>query len=539
MDKIYVFGHKNPDTDAVCSSIALSYLKKELGFNAEPRILSPNVNKETEFVLKRFNIPVPRYLNDVKVQIKDINYNRDYLIDEDTPIIDVFNMLNDNVITGLPLVNSSKVLTGYVSLREIAADTIINFNLKVDTKFENITNLLDATDYIKFDDMVTGYASAATYDDDKVTEQKIDEESIIIVGDRENIIKYAIDKNVKMLIIVKNKDLSESLLNLAKEKHINIIKTPMSSFKVSRLLCLANPIKSIKRPEEIVYFNANDYLSYFNDETKKYKHTNYPIVNNNNVCLGMLRTVDAHEINRKKVILIDHNTTSQSVDGLYEAEILEIIDHHNIGDINTASPINFRNMRVGSSCTIVYHLFKEHNIRIPGNIAGIMLSGIISDTLLLKSPTTTEIDKEVAKDLARIACVKLEQYGLEMLSSGVSIENVDAHDIIYKDFKTYTVNEYKMAIGQVFTTDIEVFKKRTQELLDELNRIQTAYDYKFAALYVTDFLNNKSYVLYADNSKDILKNAYGLDDAPEWVELNVVSRKQQIVPNIMGVLDHS
>ena len=539
MDKIYIFGHKNPDTDAVCASIALSYLKKEQGLNAEPCILSPTVNTETEYVLKRFKTPLPRYLNDVKVQIKDINYNHNYLVNEDTPIIDVFNMLNKNVITGLPLINNQNKLTGYVSLREIAADTIINYDLKIDTPFENIVHILEATDYIKFDDVITGYASSATYDDDKVTEQRIDDESIIIVGDRENIIKYAIDKNVKMLIIVKNKKINPKLIDLAKEKHINIIKTAMSSFKVSRLLCLSNPIKSIKRPEEIVYFNANDYLTYFKDETKKYKHTNYPIVNNNNVCLGMLRTVDAHEINRKKVILVDHNTISQSVDGLYEAEILEIIDHHNIGDINTAAPINFRNMRVGASCTIVYHLFKENNIRIPGNIAGIMLSGIISDTLLLKSPTTTDIDREVAKDLARIACVKLEDYGLEMLRSGVSIEGVSAHDIIYKDFKTYTINDYKMAIAQVFTTDIEEFKKRTQELLDELNRIQIAYDYKFAALYVTNFLNNKSYVLYADNSKEILRNAYGLDTVDEWVELNVVSRKQQIVPNIIGVLDHS
>jgi len=539
MDKIYVFGHKNPDTDAVCSSIALAYLKKELGLNAEPRIISPTINKETEYVLKKFNTPIPQYLNDVKVQIKDINYNHEYVVNENTSIMDVFHIINNNLITGLPLADDNKVLNGYVSLKEIASDMILNENLKVDTSFDNLIKTLDSTDYIKFDDHIIGYAHAATFDDQTfINELKIDDQSIIIVGDRENIIKYAIEKNVKMIILVKNRTISDDLLKECKKKHINIIKTSKSSFKVARVLCLANPIKSIKRGEEIIYFNANDYLTTFNDETKKYKHTNYPIVNNRNICLGMLRTIDVHEINRKKVILVDHNTVSQSVDGLYEAEILEIIDHHNIGDINTSIPINFRNMRVGSSCTIVYHLFKENNIRIPRNIAGLMLSGLLSDTLLLKSPTTTEIDRTVAKELARIACVKLEGYGLEMLSSGVSIEGVSAHDIIYKDFKTYTVNDYKMAIGQVFTTDIEIFKKRTQELLDELNRIQAAYNYKFAALYVTNFLNNKSYVLYADNSKEILRNAYGLDNITEWVELNVVSRKQQMVPNIMSVLDH-
>ncbi len=540
MDKVYIFGHKNPDTDSVCASIALSYLKNKLGINAEPRILSPTVNKETEYVLKRFNIPVPKYLNDVKVQIKDINYNHNYLANEDDTIIDVFNTINDNCITGLPLVDKNNKLCGYVSLKEIASDMIFNENLKIDTSFDNILKTLGSTDYVKFDDHIVGYAHAATFDDQTfINEQKIDDQSIIIVGDRENIIKYAIEKNVKMIILIKNRNMSEELLKQCMDKHINIIKTEKSSFKVARVLCLSNPIKSIKRPEEVIYFNANDYLSYFNDETKKYKHTNYPIVNNNNVCLGMLRTIDAHEIDRKKVILVDHNTVGQSVDGLYEAEIIEIIDHHNIGDINTASPINFRNMRVGSASTIVYHLFRENDVKITRNIAGIMLSGLISDTLLLKSPTTTDIDREVAKELARIACVKLEQYGLEMLSSGVSIEGMDAHNIIYKDFKTYKIDEYKMAIGQVFTTDIEIFKKRTDELLEELNRIQKAYDYKFAALYVTNFLNNTSYVLYANNSKEILEAAYGLSNIEEWVTLeDVVSRKQQIVPNIFGVLDH-
>ena len=540
MDKIYIFGHKNPDTDSVCASIALSYLKNQLGFKTEPRIISPNVNKETEYVLKRFNTPIPVYLNDVKVQIKDINFNREYVVNENTSIMDVFHIINNNLITGLPLVNDNKELNGYVSLKEIASDMILNENLQVDTSFDNLIKTLDATDYVKFDDHIHGFAHAATFDDKTfINELQIDNQSIIIVGDRDNIIKHAIEKNVKMIILIKNREMPSNLLEECKKKHINIIRTSKSSFKVARVLCLANPIKSIKRGGDIIYFNANDYLTTFNDETKKYKHTNYPIVNNRNICLGMLRTIDVHEINRKKVILVDHNTVSQSVDGLYESEILEIIDHHNIGDINTAIPINFRNMRVGSSCTIVYHLFRENNIKITRNIAGIMLSGLISDTLLLKSPTTTEIDREVAKDLARIACVKLEQYGLEMLSSGVSIEGVDAHDIIYKDFKTYTVNDYKMAIGQVFTTDIEVFKKREEEILTELNRIQQAYDYKFAALYVTNFLNNKSYVLYADNSKEILESAYGLDNASEWVELdNVVSRKQQIVPNIFSVLDH-
>ena len=203
--------------------------------------------------------------------------------------------------------------------------------------------------------------------------------------------------------MVKDRKLSEELREFANQNRVNIIMTSKSSFKIARVLCLANPIKSIKRGQTTVTFNESDYLTDFNEETSRLKHTNYPIINNKNICLGMLRTIDAHEVSRKDVILVDHNMVGQSVDGLYEANILEIIDHHNIGDINTTHPINFRNMSVGAVNTIIYYLYKENNISIPSDIAGIMLAGIISDTLLLKSPTTTEKDRQVCEELAKIA----------------------------------------------------------------------------------------------------------------------------------------
>ena len=539
MDKIYIFGHKNPDTDSVCGAITLSYLKNELGLNTEPRILG-SINKETEYILNRFNVSVPRYLNDVKVQIKDVNYNKNYIANENSPVIDVFNFMNKNQITGLPLIDDNRKFKGYVSLKEIASDMILNENLAIDTKFENLTDTLEATYSLKFDDYIQGYAHAVTFDDlTYIREIPTDSKSIVIIGDRENVIRYCIEKKVKLIILIKNKKMSNELIELAKQNKVNIIVSSKSSFKVARVLCLANPIKTIKRGQKTITFKDTDYLTEFNDETSKLKHTNYPIVNKNNICLGMLRTIDAHEVSRKKVILVDHNMIAQSVDGLYESEIIEIIDHHNIGDINTASPINFRNMRVGSVNTIIYFLYKESNVKIPKNIAGLMLSGIISDTLLLKSPTTTEKDKVVAEQLAKIAGVDIQTYGLEMLESGVSIEGMEAHDIIYKDFKTYKVGEYNMAIGQVFTTDINIFKAREAELVKEINRVQSANDYKACVLFVTNFLTNDSNVLFADNTKRVIESAYGIEKAEQWQLLKgVVSRKQQMVPNIMNVIDH-
>ena len=458
MEPIYVFGHKNPDTDSVCGAISYAYLKNKLGVKAEPRVIG-EINKETEYVLKYFKIEVPHYLNDVKVQLKDVNFHKNYLLNENKPIIDAFNVMNLNAITGLPLVDDNKKFKGYVSLKEIAADMIYNENLLVDTDFINLVNVLDAKEYLKYDDHITGYAHAATFDDETfINNIELDKESILIVGDREKLIEHAINKGVKMIILVKNRPLSSRLKHLAVKNKINVIISPKSSFKVARVLCLANPIKTIKRGQETIYFNEQDYLTYFNDETSKLKHTNYPIVNNKGVCLGMLRTIDAHEVKRKKVILVDHNMTSQSIDGLYEAEILEIIDHHNIGDINTSAPINFRNMSVGSVNTIIYLMYKENGIRIPQNIAGLMLSGIISDTLLLQSPTTTELDKVVASTLAHTAKLNMKKYGLDMLSSGVDIKGFTANEIVYRDFKTYKINDHSMAIGQVFTTDYKMYK---------------------------------------------------------------------------------
>lgn len=539
MEPIYVFGHKNPDTDSVCGAISYAYLKNKLGVKAEPRVIG-EINKETEYVLKYFKIEVPHYLNDVKVQLKDVNFHKNYLLNENKPIIDAFNVMNLNAITGLPLVDDNKKFKGYVSLKEIAADMIYNENLLVDTDFINLVNVLDGKEYLKYDDHITGYAHAATFDDETfINNIELDKESILIVGDREKLIEHAINKGVKMIILVKNRPLSSRLKHLAVKNKINVIISPKSSFKVARVLCLANPIKTIKRGQETIYFNEQDYLTYFNDETSKLKHTNYPIVNNKGVCLGMLRTIDAHEVKRKKVILVDHNMTSQSIDGLYEAEILEIIDHHNIGDINTSAPINFRNMSVGSVNTIIYLMYKENGIRIPQNIAGLMLSGIISDTLLLQSPTTTELDKVVASTLAHTAKLNMKKYGLDMLSSGVDIKGFTANEIVYRDFKTYKINDHSMAIGQVFTTDYKMYKERENDLVEELNRLAANNSFSVCALFVTNFLTNDSNILYSENSKRILEQAYNINELHEGdVIKNVVSRKKQMVPCIMDVVEH-
>ena len=538
MDKIYIFGHKNPDTDSVCSSIAYANLKNKLGLNAEARLLSP-INPETKFVLNKFSVEEPKYLNDVKVKIKDVKFHKNYLINENKPIIDAFNLMNKNSITGIPLVDDDKKLTGYVSLKEIANDMIFNESIKINSSFDDLARILESSEVIKFDDKIEGYAHAATFDDASfIRDIPLDNESILIVGDRSSIINYALSSKVKLIIVVKDKKLTKEQKQQAKENKINVICTPKSSFKIARVLCLANPIKDIKRGGSVITFNKDDYLTDFIEATAKLKHTNYPIVDSDNTCLGMLRTIDAQEVNKKKIILVDHNMVAQSVDGLYEADLLEIVDHHNIGDINTTNPINFRNMAVGSSCTIVYFLYKENNVKITKDIAGLLLSGILSDTLALNSPTTTEVDKVVAKELACVAKLNINKYGLELLESGVSIEGMTPSDIIFKDFKIYNVNERNMVVSQVFTTDYKDYARIENDIVEELDKIQENHDYDACVLFVTNFLTNESNVLYAHKCEDLVATAFNIRHIEEGYLLkDVVSRKKQIVPYLMDVLE--
>lgn len=537
MDKVLVFGHKKPDTDSVCGAISFAYLKKKLGINAEARVLS-EVNRETLYALNKFGVRVPKYLNDVKVELKDISYNKNYYINKETSIFDVYNFFNREGITGLPLVDNDKKFVGYVSLKELANELIKGDTNYLLAKFKDIATVLNSSLYYKFNDMINGNVLAVALPYTEFSEvARLYEDAIVICG-RDSIIEHAIKNKVKLIIVVANKKLTEEEIKLINEYKVNVIVTPYDTFKTSRLITLANPINMIKRSTSAVCFNPSDYLTDFIEISNKLKHTNYPIVNSRGICEGMLRLIDSNNITRKKVILVDHNEPSQSVDGLNEAEILEVVDHHNIGKISTLFPINFRNMSVGSVNTIIYTLYKENNIDIPSNIAGLMLSGIISDTLLLASPTTTKIDKEVANILADIANVDLYTYGKELLSSGVSNEGLTINEIIYKDFKNYIVGDIKFGIGQVFTTDFKEYKDKLNEYVNELNHIADNNDYKVVCLFVTDILENNSYLLYNSKAYDYVKDAYELNDIKEGEQLlGVISRKKQMVPPIMGVLE--
>lgn len=538
-DKItYVFGHKNPDTDSVCAAIALSYLKNQLGMTTMPVVLG-NINPETSYALQCFNVKEPHHLNDVKLQLKDVAYHKGVFIDKDKPIKDAFDLMNMNSLTGIPIVEGKNKFYGYVSLKEIAREIINGDFHKINTSYDNLLEVLNGVKTLKFDKEISGKVLAATYAKETfINNVTINESSILIIGDRKTILEYAIENNVKLIIIVAGVILSPNIIYKARKNKINIISTNLSSYEVGKLISLSNYIKNIVRNEVSITFNEVDYLSDFIESSKKLKHTNYPILGNRNECKGLLTLTDCNEVEKKQVILVDHNNESQSVDGIEESEILEIVDHHNIGDIYTKKPINFRNASTGSVNTIIYDLFLESGIQIPQNIAGLMASAIISDTLLLTSPTTTIRDTDALISLSKIAKIKYKTYGKDLLKHGMSVKGLKNEQLLYKDFKSYKVNDNLIGIGQVLTSDFLMLKKKMSSIVSYLDEIASSENYEVLTLFITDLFERKSYIIYDSKSSETIKESFKLDKVYEGISLNnVLSRKSQIAPYIMDTIE--
>ena len=539
MKKVLIFGHRSPDTDSVTSAIALAYLKNALGVFAEPRVLG-SINRETEYALKYFNIKTPEILDDVKVQIKDVPYKKKLMIESTVSIYEAYTNMVNGGYTGLPIVDENKKFLGYVSLKEIATDFIKGEFDKLNASYENITKVLSGKALLNFDNEITGNIHSATNDIKSFSsDAHVDNSSIVIVGKREDIIDYCIQNKVKLIILIAGKTLSKNEFAEARKNRINVIKTEKTSFEVVKLIGLSNYIKTILRNETPVTFTPDDYLTDFFEVSNKLKHTNYPIVDVKGKCHGMLSLIDVNKYERKNVILVDHNDIKQSVTGLNEATILEIIDHHALGNLTTNSPISFRNMTVGSTNTIIYYLFKEAGIKIPKSIAGIMLSGILSDTLILKSPTSTDIDKIVIKSLSKTAGVDYQKYGLSLLKAGSSLEGMSIDEIVFKDYKEFQENDMYFGIGQVITLDYEDILKNKEEYIAYLDKICETKGFKMVALFITDIINNGSYVLYSTNANKIMSLAFNKPDMKEGYYLkDIISRKKQMVPYIMEEFDN-
>ena len=538
MEITYVFGHKKPDTDSVTAAISLSYLKNKLGDNTEPRVLG-DINNETKFALKYFNTEQPKYLNDVKLQIKDLNYRRGYFISNKESIKRAYEYMTEKGISTIPVVDSNNKFEGALAMKDIARHQISGDYRHLYTSYDFLLEILDGEEILRFDEEIDGQLKAAYYRSTTFIENmEIKDNTVLIVGDRHSIIEYAVMNKAKLIIITGNKEIKDEHIQIARQNKVNIIRTPKASFDVSVHIGLANYIKTVKYTQQFVCFDEEDDVNDLIETSNKLRYSYYPIVDKENNCLGLIKLADLNDKTPKKVILVDHNEYSQSVDGIEEAEILEVVDHHKIGNVGTTMPINFRNMPVGSTNTIIYLLFKENNVTIPKDIAGLMLSGIISDTLLLKSPTTTNTDVLAVKELADIAGVDYEVYGKELFKAGSSLKGKTIEEILYTDFKNFEINNKKVGVGQVFTMNPEEFLKKKEQYVELINKVANQNDYYIVALFVTDLVTNGSYLFYNENAHDTLDNCFDNQELEEGIYLkDYVSRKKQIIPRIMQVME--
>lgn len=522
MENVYIFGHKNPDTDSVTSAIALEYLKKITGLPCEARVLGM-INDETKYILDRFNFEYPKYLQDVKLQISDIMYHKDLMIYDTSSIEDLYNYLEEYNITGVPVVDFNKTFISIITSKMALKDCFKEDFGNVFSSYFNIVKVLKGEKILEFDNEIKGKCTIYKEQDD------LKDNDIFIVNDI-SLVNQLINNKVKLLVI--NFDLNEELLSLCMNNRINVIKTSFNLYEARKKIKLGNYVSTIINNERTHIVYEDDYYDDFIRMSESLGHNNYPVVNKENKCLGLLRITDIKNKKRKQVILVDHNESAQSINGLDEAEILEIFDHHKIGDLSTKNPINFRTMTVGSTNTIIYILYKEARINIPKDIASIMLGGIISDTLALTSPTTTDIDREIAKNLENLTGLNLEEYAKDIFNASIKIEENDEMDLIKQDLKTFEINQKTYKISQITLLDATNFITKKEILISKLNKIKIDTESEFVLLFVVDILKHGSYLFYNDDerTRNYLERSFSKTIYEGVFLKDIISRKLQIVP---------
>ncbi len=535
-DKILIFGHKNPDTDSVCSAISLSYLKNTLGYNTEPRILS-GINDETKFVLNRFGFKIPEILTDVKLKISDVNYHKDFNISIKESVYNSFFEMQKANMSTIPLIDENGTFMGAFAMKDIAKREILEDNKTLKATFRHILETINGEEILKFDDKINGnILNIAIRSTTFNTKHDFNKDTILIVGDRHAIIEEALKKGIKLLIITSDHELKNEHLELAKENKVNVIYTRLDSYDTLMKIGFANTIENYRYTKDLVCVTDETDVTELNEIINKTKHSYYPVIDKNNKCLGLIKLADLNDFKPKKVILVDHNQKVQSAEGLEEAELVEIVDHHNLGIIGTSQPINVRNMTVGSTCTILYGLFEEYNVEIPQNIAALLLSGIISDTLLLKSPTATETDKKVLDELIKITGLNAEEYAIEMFKANDSIPSKTISEVLNIDCKKYQANEKEIVINQVTTLNSDAILDKQADYINYLNEECANKNYEVFVCVITDIFKNGSYIIFNENALNIVQTAFGENVQEGDFIPELVSRKKQILPPLMEAI---
>ncbi|AQR96936.1 putative manganese-dependent inorganic diphosphatase [Clostridium saccharoperbutylacetonicum] len=541
---VYVTGHKNPDSDSICAAYGYAEFKNRTSDLPAVPVRLGNVNRETQFILDYFGVKAPRLLETVKLKVEDLNFDTIEAIKGDYSLRMAWNIMRDNHIKSLPVTDAKGHLIGVLSISNLTSSYMdIGDNdilAKSKTSIESILDTLSASSiYINEECKVFKGKIAVTAMQPESLKEIVDEGDIAIVGDRPDVQEALIDIKTSLIIITGSHKLAENLLSKAKENGVTIISTPHDSFTASRLLIQSIPVSYVMATKDLISFSKDDLVEDIRDIMAETRFNSYPVVDEDGKVIGTVSRYHLISNHKKKVIQVDHNERGQSVDGLEEAEVIEIIDHHRVADIQTSNPIFFRNEPLGSSSTIVAKSYFELDLTPSKEVAGLLCGAIISDTLLFKSPTCTEQDKIVCKKLAEIAGISsIEDFAKEMFKAGTSLKGKTVSQIFNQDFKPFTMGDYKVGVAQVNTMDIEGFMPLKDEMLSFMKSEADNKGYAVVALLLTDILTEGSQVLVAGDRPDFIEKTFKVELVDSMAFLpGVLSRKKQVIPPLTNVIN--
>ena len=541
-DVIYVTGHKNPDSDSICAAYAYAEFKNKIGDIETIACRLGNVNQETQYILDYFNAEAPQLLKTVKLKVEDLQFDNISPVSPELSLKTAWTIMRDKNIKTLPVADENDHLLGVLAVSNLTScymDIWDNRILaKSNTTLDNIIDTLSAKASYINENLTTfpGKIVVSAMQPDTMTGH-IEEGDIAIVGDREEAQAELIKLNVSLMIVTGGYAPSQNIIELAKEHGVTVIVTQHDSFTTSRLLVQSIPVGYVMVKENIVSFTTDDLVDDIKGIMTETRFRSYPVLDQNGRVVGTVSRYHLISNHKKKVIQVDHNERGQSVDGLEDAEVLEIIDHHRVADIQTNNPIYFRNEPVGSTSTIVAKCFFESGIRPSRKAAGLLCGAIISDTLLFRSPTCTPQDQYTCKKLAEIADINIEKFAKEMFKAGTSLKDKTVEQIFNSDFKPFTIEDTKVGIAQVNTMDIEGFMPLKEEMLNYMDQKAKEAGLDMVMLLLTDILNEGSEILVTGTKPEIVEKAFNVTLKDKGAFLpGVLSRKKQVVPPITNAI---
>lgn len=542
-DLVYVSGHRNPDTDSICSAIAYSYLLNATNkYNAVPVRLG-EINRETEYVLKRFGVEHPVLLKTVKQKVEDLNYDKVTVFSKDLTLKTAWFLLKQQNLKSAPILDEHGQLLGLLSTSNIIEGYMDQWDSEVlkkaKTPVENVIDTLEANVIYLNESLkvVEGDIHIAAMSGSEAKKRIHENDVVIVGGDRSDDLEELISVKPSLIVLTGSLTADENVVKKCEEQGISIISTPFNTYQTSQQIVQAIPVEYVMIKGDIKTFSTDDTLDYMKEVMSETRYRGYPVIDLNNRCVGSISRFALLKGLRKKVILVDHNERGQSIPGIEEADILEIVDHHRVADIQTVGPLMFRGEPLGSTATIVTKMFDELDVEMPSHIAGLLLGAVVSDTLLFKSPTCTPVDTKIAKKLAEIAGVDIQEFAMEMFKAGTSLVGKTVDEIFNQDFKKFSFDNLQVGVAQVNSMDIEGFLPYKKDMLDYMNKFAEDNNLEFTLLLLTDIINANSEIFVGGPRPELVEKAFNVQLTEcQGTLVGVISRKKQVVPAITAVM---